>query len=218
MMTNLLRRSPAWFTATPVTVENRNNWTVVLSYDNEGHGPYLVDLSHHPRWDIQDSQLDATGPLELGVPETIGSCGLKNGILINRMNRTQAAIWHLTTETPHLPDAPCYTDVTDSTVFLALFGPHTFSITEKLTSLDFPDPAKDTPFLLQGPFSHVPCQIVTLERGPDQSGGILLTCSRGYANSMIHAITDAGSAFGLRPAGEMRFMNWMTGQALAASR
>jgi len=58
-VTNLIRRSPARLPATPVTVENRNNWTVVLSYDNEGQGPYLVDLSHHPRWDIQDSQLDA---------------------------------------------------------------------------------------------------------------------------------------------------------------
>jgi hypothetical protein len=209
MMTNRIRRSPAQFTATPVTVENRNNWTVVVSYDNEGQGPVLVDLSHHPRWDIQDSQLDAICPMELGIPETIGSCSLKNGILINRMNRTQAAIWHLNTETPELPDGLCYTDVTDSTVFLALFGPHTFSITEKLTSLDFFDPAKATPFLLQGPFSHVPCQIVTLERGPDQSGGIFLTCSRGYAHSMIHAITDAGSAYGLRPAGEKRFMDWL---------
>lgn len=208
-MLTIQRRSPVQF-GSPRKTETLNNWTIAISYDDEGQGPFLVDLCHKTRWDLQDQGLDALSPLGLEIPETTGSCSLKNGILINRMNRTQAAIWHLNTTAADMPNEPGYTDVIDSTVFLALFGPNTFSITEKLTSLDFLDPAKDTPFLLQGPFSHVPCQIVTLKKTTDGSEGILLTCSRGYAHSMVHAIIDAGSEFGLRPAGETRFTDWLT--------
>jgi len=209
-MLTIQRQSPVQF-GSPLTRETRNNWTIALSYDDEGHGPFLVDLCHKTRWDLQDKGLDAIHPPGLEIPGVPGKCNLKSGILINRMNRTQAAIWHLNTATPELPVETGYTDVTESTVFLALFGPRVFSIAEKLTSLDFLDPSKNAPFLLQGPFSHVPCQIVTLEKNDDGSGGMLLTCSRGYSHSMVHAIRDAGSEFGLRPAGENRFSAWLNG-------
>lgn len=211
-MLNIQRHSPVQL-GSPQTTEMRNNWTIALSYDDEGQGPFLVDLCHKTRWDLQDPGLDGLNPLGLQIPGAPGSCNLKNGTLINRMNRTQAAIWHLDVETPDLPADPGYTEVTESTVFLALFGPSVFSITEKLTSLDFCDPQKNAPFLLQGPFSHVPCQIVTLEKNTDGSAGLLLTCSRGYGHSMVHAIRDAGSQFGLRPAGENRFSVWLKGLA-----
>jgi glycine cleavage system aminomethyltransferase T len=60
----------------------------------------------------------------------------------------------------------------------------------------------------------VPCQIVTLDKsagdgGADGAGGFVMTCSRGYAQSMVHAILDAGAEFGLRPAGEKRFDQWL---------
>jgi hypothetical protein len=48
-----------------------------------------------------------------------------------------------------------------------------------------------------------------LEKSPDSSG-ILFTCSRGYAQSMVHAVVDAGEEFGLRPAGESAFSRWLT--------
>jgi hypothetical protein len=51
----------------------------------------------------------------------------------------------------------------------------------------------------------VPCQIVTLEKSAGGGGGFLLTCSRGYGDSMLHAVLEAGAEFGLRPAGENRF-------------
>lgn len=210
MMLTLQRRSPVQF-GSPLTTETRNHWTIALSYDDEGQGPHLVDLCHKTRWDLQDGGLDAIRPLELEIPGTPGTCSLKNGILINRMNRTQAAIWHLNMDAPGLPDEPGYTDVTESTVVLALFGPRVFSITEKLTSLDFLNPQITAPFLFQGPVSHVPCQVVTLEKNADGSGGLLLTCSRGYGHSMVHAIRDAGSEFKLRPAGENRFSLWLEG-------
>lgn len=203
-MTDATRQSPASFQADPAETVVRNGWTVALKYRDEGAGPYLADISHKARWDLQSGDLAEITPLGLSVPAQSGNCQFKDGVMINRMNRTQAAIWHLGETTPELPDDPAYTDVTESTVFLALFGPHIFSITEKLSALDFLDPVQKTPFLLQGPFSHVPCQMVTLIN-EDPAGAILFTCSRGYGQDMVSAISKAGAPFGLRFAGENRF-------------
>ncbi len=207
-MENIIRRSAVSFDAAPARTEERDNWSVVLEYEDEGAGPYLVDLSHRARWDLQDAEIGGIQSLGIQVPDNPGQCVFENGILINRMNRTQASVWHLSGDTPAFPDDPAFTDVTDSTVFLAVFGKDLFSVLEKLTALDFLDPSQQTPFLLQGPFSHVPCQIVTLERTPGRSG-ILMTCSRGYARDMVGAILEAGTEFSLRPAGEQAFSVWL---------
>jgi hypothetical protein len=198
------------FPARPLQTDLRNHWEVALSLDEEGPGPWLVDLCHQPRWDLQDGRVGDMQPGGLAVPEAPGACRLENQLLINRMNGTQAALWHLgSEEAPVLPDAAGYTDVTDATLFLALFGPRIFEVTEHLTNLDFGNPQRRTPFLLQGPLAHVPCQAVVLARGEDGSGGVLLTCSRGYAQDMVQAVLSAGAAHGLRPAGENRFMTWL---------
>ncbi len=207
-MDSIIRRSAVSFDATPVKTKERDNWSVVLEYEDQGAGPYVVDLSHRARWDLQDAQIGGNQPLGIQVPDITGQCVLENGILINRMNRTQASVWHLSGESPGIPDDPAFTEVTDSTVFLAVFGKDLFSILEKLTSLDFLDPSPKTPFLLQGPFSHLPCQIVTLEKTAGRSG-ILMTCSRGYARDMVGAILEAGAEFKLRPAGELAFSVWL---------
>lgn len=208
-MADIFRQSPVQFKAAPSRTEVRDGWTVALAYGEEGKGPHLVDLCHKTRWDLQSGGLDDYAPADIPVPKKPNQCVLENGVLLNRMGRKQTAVWHLGETAPEMPDDPAYTDVSEGTVFLALFGPDAFSITEKLTSLDFRDPEKTAPFLYQGPFSHVPCQIVTLEKGENGDGGILLTCSRGYADCMIHAIQDAGAEFGLRPAGENRFQEWL---------
>ena len=208
MAAEIKRQSPVSFSGKPLKTEMRDHWTVVLEYEAEGEGPYLFDLSHRARWDLQDADLSGFQPLGIGVPDTPGKCTFANGVLVNRMNRTQASIWHLGTENPAAPDDPAYTETTDVTVFLGLAGQNIFAIAEKLSALDFADPSKSAPFLLQGPFSHVPCQVVTLERTTDRAG-ILLTCSRGYARDMTHAILDAGEEFGLQPAGETAFKRWI---------
>lgn len=206
MMTSYQRLSPVSFPANPVKTENRDNWTVVLEYENEGDGPWLIDLSHRAKWDLQDGDIAAVKPWGITVPEKPGQCIVENGTLINRMNRTQASIWHLTGDDFAAPDSSAYTETTDATVFLALTGEQVFLITEKLTSLDLIDPEKKAPFLLQGPVSHIPCQVVVLKKNKD-SGTILLTCSRGYAHDMVNAILNAGEEFGLCPAGENAFQS-----------
>ena len=208
MAAEIKRQSPVYFPGKPLKTEARNHWTVVLEYEAEGEGPYIFDLSHRIRWDLQDSDLSGFQPLEVGVPDTPGQCNFENGVLVNRMNRTQASVWHLGIQNPGAPDGPAYTETTDVTAFFGLAGPNIFAIAEKLSALDFADPAKSAPFLLQGPFSHVPCQVVTLERTAQRSG-ILLTCSRGYARDMTHAILAAGKEFGLQPAGETAFTRWI---------
>jgi hypothetical protein len=210
-MSEIKRESPIQFKVSPTRSEVRDNWMVALEYDEEGQGPWLADLAHKTRWDLQDSKVGEQHPCDLDVPAAPGGCTFANDRLVNRMNRTQVSIYHLGAEAPALPDFAGYTDVTESTVFLALFGPKAFFIAEKLTALDFLDPAKKAPFLYQGPFCHVPCQIVTLEKAADGAGGFLMTCSRGYGDSMLHAVLEAGAEFGLRPAGENRFSAWIQG-------
>jgi hypothetical protein len=210
-MVEIRRQSPVDFGRNPQETEVQGHWTVALAYDAEGDGPWVVDLSHKTRWDLQDGKVGEMTPVGQAVPDTPGASVLSDGILINRMNRTQSSIYHLGAEAPALPDHSGYTDVTEATCFLSIFGPAALFIAEKLTDLDLGDPKKAPPFLLQGPFCHVPCQIVTLEKGVDGGGGYVMTCSRGYGESMIHAILDAGAEFGLRPAGEKRFQSWLAG-------
>ena len=208
MAADIKRCSPISFPVNPAETETRGHWTVVQEYESEGDGPWVIDLSHRGRWDLQDSDLANFQPAGIAVPGTPGHCDFKNGVLVNRMNQTQASIWHLAGAHPDLPADPAYTETIDVTLFLALVGADAFAVAEKLTALDFRDPARAVPFLYQGPFSHVPCQMVTRERAAGR-GGILLTCSRGYGHDMAHAILAAGEEFGLRPAGEKAFMRWI---------
>ena len=212
MAVEIKRHSPVSFPGNILKTEIRNHWTVVLEYEAEGDGPWVVDLSHRTRWDLQDTDLADIQPLGIRIPDTAGQCIFENGVLINRMNRTQASIWHLGGENPDAPEGPSYTETTEGTVFLALVGKNIFSVTEKLTALDFRDRSKSAPFLLQGPFSHVPCQMVTLDRTAERSG-ILMTCSRAYGRDMVHAILTAGNEFDLRPAGEAAFIRWLDGRS-----
>lgn len=212
MKTEIKRRSPVAFNVRPAREVKREQWVIVREYENEGEGPHLIDLSHCSRWDLQDGDLNGDGAkwqsAGIPIPEQPGMCALKDRVMVNRMNNTQTAVWHLSGEKAELPPEVAYTDMTDATVFLALIGGDTFAITEKLTALDLSDPARKGPGLVQGPFAHVPCQIVVVANDTAHPG-ILLTCSRGYAHDMVAAILEAGKEFELRPAGEFAFGRWL---------
>lgn len=208
-MTEIQRISPVAFEATALKTETRDHWNVVLTYPDEGSGPHIVDLSHRPRFDCQSPDLSTITPFKMDVPETPGQSIFNKGVLANRMNGTQVSLFNLAgDDTTPMPAESIYTDVTEATLCVAVIGKDVFSICEKLTALDFNDPVKKVPFLYQGPFSHVPCQIITLSR-KEEASGIILTCSRGYGRDMIHAILDAGDEFGLKPAGEKYFTDWI---------
>ncbi|MDZ7759675.1 MAG: hypothetical protein U5L00_05415 [Desulfovermiculus sp.] len=203
-MSRTYRTSPVRFDASPVQSEERDGWTVVLEYAEEKDGPWLIDLSHLPRWDVQDRDLSQYQPCGLDIPESPGMCVLGEKVTVNRMNRTQASIWHLGPNGQDMPQERAYTDIRENTLCLALLGPKAQALSEKVTNLDLADPKRKTPCLIQGPMAHVPCQIVLLSSDRHKQPGFVFTCSRGYARDVVHTLLAAGEEFGLRPAGEGR--------------
>ncbi|MGE0556270.1 MAG: sarcosine oxidase subunit gamma SoxG [Gemmatimonadales bacterium] len=198
-----VRRSPVRFAAAPAARATRDGWDVVRRYQDEGEGPWLVDLSHRARWDFQDRHLDRHQPLGLPAPSHPGAVLVRDGVAINRMNRTQVALWHLAGARPAVPTATAYTETTDGHCMLAFLGPAVPSVMEHLSALDLFGRPASHPRLTQGPILHVPCQVVTL--GEDC---VLTTFSRGYGQTFVEAALHAARPCGLRPAGEDRFNAW----------
>lgn len=198
------RRSPVSFEATPLEFVNRDGWEIVLRYADEGQGPWMVDLSHRSRWDVQHRDVGSQRPLGLTVPSAPGEVHLEDGLAINRMNRTQVAAWHIGAgPVPVAPNETAYTHTTDGHCMLALLGEQLPSVMEHLTNLDLFNPARRSPYLTQGPVLRVPCQVVTLDREC-----VLMTFSRGYGQTFADAAIHSARPNGLRPGGEGVFSEW----------
>lgn len=202
------RASPIIFEATAEDTELRDRWEVVLAYRGERNGPALVDLSHCTKWDVQDKNLSE---LELGglkIPASPGACSVAGGMIVSRFSRSQASIWQFWEMTPTWSDLPFLTETTDAYALMAVIGRETVGIIEKVSALDLTPPDKKPPFLLLGLVLHIPMQLVVMgsQKSPP---GILLACSRGYGQCAARALLDAGSEFGLKPAGEKRYVAWM---------
>jgi hypothetical protein len=198
------RYSPASFEGNPAQTVMRNGWEVVLAYQEEGAGPLMVDLSHISKWDIQAADLSQIQLQGANIPEVPGACVLRNRMLISRMNQTQASVWHLSHKDLQIPDESAYTDITEGLSLLGFLGQEIFSIMEKITALDLQSPQKQPPFLLQGPVLNIPCQVVVL--GKD---ALVIGFSRGYAQSAVEAIFEAGQQWGIQPAGELAFSGYI---------
>ncbi|MBU2547304.1 MAG: sarcosine oxidase subunit gamma SoxG [Proteobacteria bacterium] len=195
------RYSPISFPLQPGETAFRDNWVVIRRYHVEGAGPMLVDLSHRPKYDVQDPDLNRVlQTLDLEPPASVGRCAWRRGFLVNRLNPGQASVWHLGDGPADALAAPMVTEVTDGLVLAALIAESVFPILEKVTPLDLQDPLRRPPFAIQGPVLGVPCQIVVIK--PEIT---LLACSRGYGQSMAEALLEAGGEYGLAPAGERAF-------------
>ena len=206
---NRLRQSPVPLDGRPHRTLVRDHWPVVGEYADEGDGPWLVDLSHCQRIDIQASPLGAIIPEDLPEPEIPGEVRIQGLSLITRMGKNQACLWRFG-QAAAFPVGGNGTEITEATLALAILGRHAFAVAEKLSSLDLRAPGCARPRLHQGPFARVPCQLVVLDAVVGREM-LLLSCSRGYGRDMVEAITDAGAEFNLRPAGEDRFMGmWET--------
>jgi hypothetical protein len=198
------RQSPVHLPGEPEKTKLRDHWPVVLEYADEGPGPWIVDLSHCRRWDIQARDLDAAAVPGISFSDSPGGVMLLNRMLTGRTGRRQAFLW-VFDDKAAAPAGECWTEVTEGTLCLALLGQNVFPITEKLASLDLADPQRSAPFLLLGPFSHVTGQMVVLSKDP-QHAVVLVAGTRGFAHDLVHAVLAAGEEFGLRPAGENRFL------------
>lgn len=203
-MESIRRYSPVSFEKKAIQTEPRADWEIVLKYEDEGNGPYLVDLSHIAKWDIQDERLARLQPVGITIPEAPGACICDKGILISRMNQTQAVACYLVGNDSGLPDDPSYTDITEAYALLALIGKDVFLIMEKITALDLQQPRTAPLFFVQGPILHVPARVAVLA-----NDALLIAFSRGYAPSMVEAILEAGSEWNLKPTGELVFKNYI---------
>jgi hypothetical protein len=203
-MNGITRRSPVLLPVTPMRSERRDGWDVVLEYEGEGEGPWLVDLSHRARWDVQDRDIGEQRPFNLEVPSGWGAVAHSRGLLINRMNRTQASIWHVGPDTaPEPPHGIEFTDTTDSHCWIAVIGESAPRVLEGVTNLDLFPPAAAGPRLVQGPVLHVPAQIVAFP-----ATCALIAVARGYGQTFVEALLHGTHDTGLRPAGEDAFSRW----------
>ncbi len=189
----------------------RDGWEVVLEYEGEeGAGPRVVDLSHRRKWLAQHATLTTIAPWGLATPGEPGQVCRQNGFLVGRMGASQAAVWHLGDGEPD-GDAggePALTDVTDGWLLLGVVGSRVFPVADKLTTLDLAHPALKAPFLVQGPFSHIPSTVAVL-KSDGGDGAFLMACSRGYAHDLVRALIQAGEEFGIRAAGEGIMGRWL---------
>ncbi len=209
-MASAARQSPVFFEAAPESTEARDGWDIVLRYQEEGDGPWVVDLSHLPRWDLQDGDLMRFRSAGIDIPEPIGksAVNINEGVAVSRVNRSQAGIWHLAPGGPEIPRDAAFTDLRESTLCLAVFGKSALGLSEKISRLDLAGPDHEPPCMLQGPIGGVPCQVVLLG-GQAGVEGFVFACARGYGRDMARVVMDAGRSSGLHPAGERRFLEWM---------
>jgi hypothetical protein len=198
------RQSPVHLPGKPEKTKIQDHWPVVLEYAEEGPGPWVVDLSHCRRWDIQGRELSEALPSGVSLPDSPGSAVLHAKGLTGRTGLRQTFLW-LFDDKAAAPAGTGCTEITEGSLCLALLGKTVFQITEKLTNLDLGDPKRNAPFLLLGPFSHVTGQLAVLNNDPVDAV-VLVAGSRGFAHDMVHAVLAAGEEFGLRPAGENRFL------------
>lgn len=204
-MEGILRRSPIDFGLDPAETVNRDGWDVVLDYGTGGPGPWLIDLSHKTKIDVEDSNLGQFKPFGIDIPETYGQCAYQNGTIINRMNRTQAYIWHLADSEIEMPPESAYTDITDCHCLLAVTGQNALAVMERVTTLDLGHSDLKAPCLIQGPVLHIPCQLVLFKREAD-SATVLFSFSRGYGQTLAEALLHDGSELGLQPGGEKKLV------------
>ena len=203
-MDNIKRYSPVTFPQTQALTQLRNGWVVVLEYEDEGLGPFLIDLSHIGKWDVQGENLSYLRPAGIFIPEESELCSFTESFFVNRVKWNWATIWHFSQEMPDFADHFAFTNVTEAYALFALMGKDVFSIMEKVSALDLFSPEKKPPFLIMGPVHHIRSQVVVLSREGDSSV-VLVACARGYGQSMAEVLLDAGKEWGLRPAGENIF-------------
>ncbi|MFW6332330.1 MAG: hypothetical protein ACOC23_03440 [Thermodesulfobacteriota bacterium] len=201
------RQTPILFDETPAETEDREGFRVVLRYEHEGGGPFLIDLSHRPKWAIQDPLLSRIRPHRMDLPESPDACTLQNGFLLLRLTEYHAQLWQLFGPSPEMPNAFPYTDMTDGNILLALMGRDIPAILEKAAPLDLWKPEQPLPRVVQGPVFDIPSILAVLEHNPTHSI-VLLACGRSYGQSMAENLLKTGEGWKMRPAGERMFTNW----------
>lgn len=204
--TGFPRVSPVRLPGTAAETETRDDWTVVRRYSGEGGGPWLMDLSHCAKWDVQDGSLHRIPAIDdVPMPARINECVYRDGRLLLRLTETHAVLWRLMAPAAPLPYQKAFTDVTDGYALLALAGSEVPDILEKATPMDALPPGVTPPYLLQGRVFQRDVHLVVMEHRPNMTVA-LAACKRGYGRYMAEAFLEVGEEFGMLPAGEDRFV------------
>jgi hypothetical protein len=200
------------FLKTPLRTETRDGFQVVLEYEDDPPDLALVDLSHRAKWDLQAADLDGRRPFGIQTPARPGRVSVVDGLLVMRLNQTQAAVWHLGPEPVSPPSKPEFTEITDGRALVAILGRGAFDLMSRLTRLELKTPGVRPPYVIQGPILDVPGRIVVLDHG-DESPAVLLSWARGWGQALVGEIMARGAEPGLSPGGEGVFSAWLDSRA-----
>jgi len=216
-MQNYKRRSPLRFAVPPAKTSSRRGWEVALSFPGDEGTPVVVDLSHAGKWELYARELEGRQVGPAVIPATPGQVALTAGLAVSLCRPSVALVWQLSENaSPVLPADVDYTEITDGVALMALIGEDVPRVLEKVSDLDLALPAEQTVGLVQGPVLDTPAQVMVVS-DRNATPGVLLAVSRGYGQSVLEALMDAGAQFGLQPAGEQRFQEWLNSRPALSS-
>jgi hypothetical protein len=184
----------------PETVE-REGWTLAQTYpDEDPVGTFLVDLSHLPKALVVGAAADKLTHLEPG------RAGWEGRRLICCRKPGERIVLDLAgSSVPAWPD-PGYTDLTDAWVLLAVIGPETGAIMQRLIAIDFDRPDLNGPVYLITRAHGLWVQVVNLKTAPP---ACLIACDRSLGQHLAGAVIHAGHHLDLRPSGLEAFDRWL---------
>jgi hypothetical protein len=204
-----LRTSPLEVSLQPEETVIRGGYEVALTYLGErGLGyPFLVDISHVPKWILQGRDLEGMQPAGVDIPANPQAASLRKGILAGRLTPHEGWLMALGDEIPSFNE-PGFTRVTDGYAAMALVGHQVWEVLNKLSPVDMEAPAQEPLCVVQAPVEDVPCLLVKVMAG-GAAPGLILCVERAYGPFILGAILDAGREFWIAVAGWRRFREWL---------
>lgn len=206
-MKSYRRLSPISVPFVPETTEERDGWKIVLSHRHEDPSLAIIDLSHIRKWEIYGPRLHEQMLDSLYIPRIPGQISLSKDMAVALCRPSVALAWQFNYSAFTPSGTATYADVTDGYALLALIGDDGPRIMEKITNVDLALASNQHARLIQGPFLDIPAKIMVFSMG-DCNKGMLIGVARGFGQSVVDVILDAGIEFGLKPAGEKVFERW----------
>jgi hypothetical protein len=165
----------------------------------EGFQAGVADLSHRPKAIVQGPGVKRLGDLNPGkvlwTGQAFVGCLKPDEAVVYDINGPLDTIW---------PDE-YYTDLTEGWVLLALWGPHSLAVMQRVVAVDVECPQTRDPFFLVTRRHGLALQILNLK---GTLPGFLLACDRSHGQNLFDACLHNGEHLGLKPAGELAFRKW----------
>jgi hypothetical protein len=183
--------------------EEEAGWPVIRCFEPQERDFQvgLADLSHRPKAIVHGPTVRKLGNFKTGQVLWTGRA------FFACLKPDEVFIYDLTGPmNPDWPDA-YYTDLTEGLVLLALFGPRSLEVMQRLVSIDVELPEQKEPFYL-ATRSHA--IIVHILNPKTIEPGFFLVCARSHGQNLFNGCVHAGRHLGLRPAGMETFRAWLT--------